>query len=172
MGYTTEFEGRFTVTPPLRLEHAAYLLKFSNGRRVQRDEKKTAELPDPEREAVGLLVGPEGAFYVGDDAARTGVVNYNRPPKGQPGLWCNWAPTSDGSGLEWNGAEKFYHFEEWLEYLTDQFLTPWGYEVSGSVSWVGEEGEAGILEARSRLAPTSAGRRDSALRRFLRRFVS
>ena len=160
MGYSTEFEGHFTVAPPLKPVHAAFLKKFSVTRRVKRNERITAGLPDPERVAVGLPPGTEGAFYVGNEGGdyrgtaewraalpSLGVVDYNQPPAGQPGLWCQWVPTPDGAGIEWNEGEKFYDYDQWLQYLIDQFLQPWGYTVSGSISWSGEEEEdVGILE--------------------------
>ena len=57
---------------------------------------------------------------------------------GMPGFWCDWAPTEDGRGIEWNGSEKFYSYTAWLQYLIDNFLTPAGYSLTGSVKWRGE----------------------------------
>ena len=50
------------------------------------------------------------------------VLDFNEPPEGQPGLWCQWIPTDDGSAIVWNGGEKFYHAPEWMAYLIDHFL--------------------------------------------------
>ncbi len=36
MGYTTEFAGHITITPPLNAEEIAYLTKFANTRRMAR----------------------------------------------------------------------------------------------------------------------------------------
>ena len=60
--------------------------------------------PDPIREAAGLPVGKQGDFVVndtggnifGDDGASS-VTDHNRPPEGQPGLWCQWVPNEDGT---------------------------------------------------------------------------
>lgn len=30
-----------------------------------------------------------------------------------PGIWCQWIINSNNK-LEWNGAEKFYYYVEWL----------------------------------------------------------
>jgi len=50
--------------------------------------------------------------------------------------------------LEWDRGEKFYDYAEWLKYLIDTFLTPWGIELSGEVTWQGEEvGDVGVLSA-------------------------
>lgn len=121
-------------------------------------------------ETVGLPIGPEGA-YVADGAGRSfigdertellhlappvkkrmtnslGVVTeyevdcYNEPPEGQPGLWCQWVPNDKGTAIEWDGGEKFYGYEEWLKYIIEHFLEPWGRKISGEVHFKGEEPE-------------------------------
>jgi hypothetical protein len=36
---------------------------------------------------------------------------------------------------------------DWICYLIDQFLKPWGYVVNGEVTWSGEEsGDLGLIE--------------------------
>jgi hypothetical protein len=57
----------------------------------------------------------------------------------QPGLWCQWVPSHDGSFIEWDGGEKFYAYLPWIEYLIDHFIGPWGYKLNGTVEWSGEE---------------------------------
>ena len=140
MGYTTDFEGNITINPPLKAEHLAYLSAFANTRHMSRDERKTALLSDPVREAAGLPVGAQGMFYVGqvEDAS---VLNHNREPDSIPGLWCQWVPTSDGTALEWDGGEKFYEYGNWMRFLVDHFLKPWGYELNGEITWQGEDNE-------------------------------
>lgn len=139
MGYTTDFWGEFHIIPPLSPAHKEYLKAFAATRRMSR--KNVAHLPDPIREAVGLPVGPEGAFYVGGESSGDGTIaDYNTPPPGQPGLWCQWIPSETHEAqLVWDEGEKFYHYVEWLEYLIDKFLTPWGYSLAGMVEWQGEE---------------------------------
>lgn len=144
MGYTTDFEGHFTIEPTLKPEHLAYLKRFAETRRMRRIETQTAKRPDPLREAVGLPVGPQGAYFVGaagvagQEWNAGDVGNGNSPPMGQPGLWCQWTPTEDGTALGWDGGEKFYNYLEWLEYLLGHFLVPWGYVLNGRVQWQGE----------------------------------
>jgi hypothetical protein len=46
----------------------------------------------------------------------------NRHDPGAPGSYCDWQPTEDGAGIEWNRTEKFRYAEEWMRYLIDQFL--------------------------------------------------
>lgn len=63
-----------------------------------------------------------------------------------PAYYCQWVPTEDGSGLQWNEDEKFYHGEEWLVYLIEKFIKPWGYTLSGECPWyIDDYEEAGIL---------------------------
>jgi len=144
MGYTTEFSGQFDLDKPLTPEHAAYLRQFAQMRHMERNAVKTAKLDDSIREAVGLPVGPEGAYFVRDgdrygQFSRPDVLDYNKPPKGQPGLWCQWVPTDDLKGIEWDGGEKFYEYVAWLKYIIEHFLKPWGYVLSGSVEFQGEQ---------------------------------
>lgn len=108
MGYTTDFEGHVTVEPPLNGAEIVYLKQFSETRRMRR------------------INGP---YYVDGEGLRgqaheDDITDYNNPPDKQPSLWCQWVPTDDGTGIEWNGTEKFYHSEEWMTYLIDHFLKP------------------------------------------------
>lgn len=150
MGYTTEFEGSFKLDKPLLPEHKAYLDKFSDTRRMKRKVGMLLSKPDHIRTAVGLPLGFEGAYFVGapdtgdpwdccGQAHTPDIIDYNQPPTGQPGLWCQWVPNSEGTAIGWNGAEKFYDYAEWLKYIIAHFLTPWGYVLNGEVSWQGEE---------------------------------
>lgn len=152
MGYTTEFSGSFTITPPLNPAQIAYLTAFSHVRHMKRDPLKTALLSDPLRIAVGLPIGPEGSYHVngtnyGIDAED--VLKHNYPPTGQPSLYCQWVLNEDGTELAWDENEKFYDYTEWLEYLIKHFFAPWGRTLNGSVSYEGEDhGDVGIIEIR------------------------
>lgn len=113
MGYHTEFDGEVTIDPPLNDAERTYINKFCETRRMSRTK---------------------GPYYV-DNAGFAGqdreddINNYNRPPQGQPGLWCKWEVSEDGSDIHWSGAEKFYDAAEWMQYLIDHFLKP-GAEAS------------------------------------------
>jgi hypothetical protein len=164
VGYTTEFAGAFNLDKPLSAVQVAYLRAFCTSRRMQRDAKITATLPDPLRERVGLPVGVEGGYYVGaaeldrGQARTLDIIGYNTPPSGQPGLWCKWALTGDGAAIRWSGAEKFYHYVEWLKYLIEHFLAPWGYVLSGEVTWQGEEpADTGKIIVENNVVTTKAG---------------
>ena len=144
MGYTTVFEGIFHLNKRLFDSEALYLFEFSRTRRMKRNPAILQSIPDPARTAVGLPVGEEGCYFVNekwDEDSEVSVVNYNRPPKTQPGLWCKWIPTADGGGIQWSGAEKFYDYVEWLQYIINNFLEPWGYVLNGEVNWQGEREE-------------------------------
>jgi len=154
MGYSTDFLGTFTITPPLNLAQTAYLRKFAEIRHMKRDAEITSTRPDPLRLAVGLPVGVEGGYFVGStgwpgqegmfggggSALREppDLLDHNEEPEGQHGLWCHWQPTEDGAGLEWDGSEKFYNFSLWLVYIIEHFLKPWGRVLSGDVRYHGE----------------------------------
>ena len=140
MGYTTTFIGKINIEPVLNAEEIDYLNKFSGTRRMNR------------------IKGP---YYV-DNAGMAGqdheedILNYNQPPDGQPGLWCQWVPTEDGSALVWDEVEKFYDAAEWMKYLIEHFLKPGpiaksiepdrftflrGHTLSGVIEAQGEESD-------------------------------
>lgn len=133
MGYTTDFTGSFRVDK--KLDDATFeLLKgLSSTRRMA-------------RKGLDKTMGIEGEFFVDgkgfagqdDDAS---VVDHNRPPSTQPGLWCQWAPVreDDGDYICWDGGEKFYEYVEWIQYLIKSVLAPRGYTITGVVKWQGEE---------------------------------
>ena len=151
MGYTTDFWGRVELDHPLTDEHAAYLRAFNQTRRMARREDLAVLYSDPIREAVGLPVGPEGGYFVGGEGfmgqdGDNSVTSYNDPPAGQPGLWCQWVPSEDGSAIEWDQGEKFYDYVAWMKYLINHFLKPWGYVANGEIQFQGEdEDDRGIL---------------------------
>jgi hypothetical protein len=170
MGYSTDFEGLFRLDRPLTPDHRAYLLKFSETRRMRRDPAIAEQMPDPERVAVGLPLGPERAYFVGGTGFAgqdhdPSILDYNEPPERQPGLWCQWEPNEAGDAIRWNGAEMFYDYVKWLEYLIAHFLEPWGYLLTGEVLWQGEDVEdRGVIlvednRIRTQHLPPSEGRR-------------
>lgn len=164
MGYQTTFEGHFSLDRKLEPQHAAYLRAFNGTRRMRRDASLAEKFSDPVRVAAGLPVGVDGGYYVGstkDHGQRhdSSILDYSGPPAGQPELWCKWEPTPDDTGIQWDGVEKFYDYVERLEYLIVHFLEPWGYRISGEVTWDGEEhgdfGTIRIVDGRPvRMSPT------------------
>lgn len=138
MGYSTDLFGTLRLNRQLTVDEKNYLEKFAQTRRMARD--------------VAPKYGEEGEFYVegggfmGQDH-EDNVIDHNRPPKTQPGLWCQWVPTEDGRGIEWDGNEKFYDYVEWLEYLINSvfpYITADGDEplvLNGEIEWYGEDRE-------------------------------
>lgn len=151
MGYTTTFEGEFTLDKQLTVDHHNYLEAFCNTRRMKRDPKLAAELTDKLRTRVELPIGIEGGYYVGAGGFQgqerdASVVDYNDEPVGQPSLWCHWTPNVAGTAIVWDEGEKFYGYVEWLEYIIEHFLGPWGYVLNGEMTWDGEEhGDVGMI---------------------------
>ncbi|TWU00589.1 hypothetical protein Pla108_15410 [Botrimarina colliarenosi] len=69
-----------------------------------------------------------------------------------PTYYCQWIPTEDRAGLEWDKNEKFYHGKEWLEYLIERFIEPWGYKLNGEVPWYIDDFEqAGMLTVKDNI---------------------
>ena len=129
--------GRFNLNKKLDDETHKFLVKFNETRRMKRK--------------LGPEYGVDGEFYV-DGAGFRGqdrednIADFNTPPSTQPSLWCQWRPTEDGMGIEWDEGEKFYEYDEWLKYLVTNFLAPRGYVLNGDVEFQGEEaGDHGVI---------------------------
>jgi hypothetical protein len=125
MGYTTEFDGVIELDKPLTEEDKNFLIEFANSRRMVRKFDCTDKY------------GIEGEWYIKDESFN--VLDQNKPPKTQPGLWCQWVPTDDGKGIEWDGNEKFYEADNWMKYLIQGFLAPKGYKCNGEILAQGED---------------------------------
>lgn len=108
MGHDTECSGRIHVSPPLNKAEVDYLLRFAGTRRVLRGNGP-------------YFVDGTGYRGQGDDPD---IIGDDQPAEGQPGLWCQWVPTEDGSAIQWDQEEKFYWGTEWMAYLIDTFLAP------------------------------------------------
>lgn len=107
MGYSTDFWGEVRIDPPLNASEKSYLQDFASTRRMKRENGP-------------YFVKATGFMGQGPDED---VQEYNGPDITQPGLWCQWVPTEDGSALEWDGGEKFYSSVEWMKYLINAFLS-------------------------------------------------
>jgi hypothetical protein len=131
MGYTTAFRGQLVLNKQLTDEDSQFLKDLNSSRRMKRDIQG---------------FGVDGEFYVdsakdGDmgQSDKSGVVDYNSTPETQPSLWCQWVPTEDARGIEWDGGEKAYYMPEWLIWIINRYLEPRGYVLNGLVEAQGEE---------------------------------
>jgi hypothetical protein len=160
MGCSTEFVGKFEIDPPLDATHILYINKFNKTRRMKRFPRKCEGLYDPLRTAVGLPVGEEAEYFVGGTGnfgqdRDESILDYNKPPRTQPGLWCQWEVSEDGRYLQWDGGEKFYEYKKWLEYLIKNFFAVWGRTLNGEVKWQGEDrSDKGVLVVRNNTVMT------------------
>jgi len=136
MGYTTDFSGSFQLDKPLTPSLKEFLTKLADTRRMGRDV---------EGHGVQGEFFVDGTGFAGQDSGGN-VIDGNTPPTTQPGLWLQWKPSEDGTEIEWDGGEKFYHYTEWLFYLIHKILIPNGYTLNGEVMWQGEEtGDVGKI---------------------------
>lgn len=154
MGYTTDFEGGFKINKPVDEETYKLLIGLANTRRMKRSD-------------LDKKYGVEGEFYCEDtenmgqtDKPSQGkIVDYNKPPKTQPGLWCQWLIQDDKQIIRWDGVEKFYDYIEWIKYLIKTILEPRGYEVNGEVAWYGEDrSDIGIIVIKDNNVSTKEGK--------------
>lgn len=169
MGYTTDFYGNFSVSGNLTLELVKYITDFSLARHTEVDvEMFKKEYPDWAKYGFNGDIGKFGEFLVYGahhdiycfDPSKPNpfeVNSYN--PKITDSFWCEWSfLDSDGEFLGdrsdkeisrlikndeicfgWNGAEKFYCYEEWLHFLLPNFLIPSGVVLNGATLAVGED---------------------------------
>ena len=163
MGYTTDFSGELTLSKPLTEGQQRYYDDWSQTRRVKRDVSKLQEQYDGNYSLDGDY-GTEGEYFgyvpsevrknyeethdwtgsgYGDwisghtEESQVSELDGNKPPSTQPGLWCGWEIKDDT--LQWDGSEKFYHYQEWLQYVIDNFMERWDISLDGEVKWTGED---------------------------------
>lgn len=163
MGYTTDFYGSLQFNKPVAPWLVEYINEFSNTRRMKRDPEKIKELyPNWGKLCFNGDLGVEGEYFIGNED--DSVLDHNSPPSTQPGLWCQWIINNNGE-LEWDGNEKFYNYEEWLNYLIDEFFEPLGYELNGEIEWQGEEyDDLGTIHVEDNIVTMEYGIRASSIK--------
>lgn len=119
MGYTTDFAGQINIEPPLNAAEIKYLKAFNESRRM-------------DREYGPYFVGGSG-YMGGNDTDK--IYDHNRPHPSQPGLWCQWTVTEDGTAIVWDGGEKFYHSEKWMHYIITHFLSSTALAKQEEANW-------------------------------------
>ena len=134
MGYTTDFEGKLEITPPLNETEVKYIKKFNDTRRMERGNGP-------------YYVG--GGGFAGQDH-EPDIINFNRPDPTQPTLWCQWTVSDDGTKLMWDGGEKAYYMAEFLDYIIAHFLgkEPIAKEVNEHFHFLQGHTISGIIMAR------------------------
>lgn len=147
MGYSTDFYGSLSFNKPVTEQLKEYINRFSATRRMPRDNDKIKEVFPNWRELCFFgELGNKGEYFAPQSNCHgqekdESVVDYNGYKESvHPGLWCQWIINDDGE-LEWDGNEKFYNYEEWLDYLIDNFFEPLGYVLNGDIEWQGEAGD-------------------------------
>lgn len=138
-----------SIEPKLNPEHLEYLQKFNATRRVRRDSTITEEREDRTRLAVGLPVGLNGCYFVGETGLSGqnkggDVLDVNSPPADQPSVWCPWTVREDHlheHHICLNEKERHNDVWEWFWYVKGHFLDLWGYRlVSGRVDYEESDG--------------------------------
>jgi hypothetical protein len=143
MGYTTNFKGQVNLSHALTEEQSLYLRTFNRTRRMKRSPEVLQELFNGEHGLSGQY-GLDGMYFCRDDGRHgqsqdKSILDYNSPPDGVPGLWCQWVPNDEGTALEWDEGEKFYRYTEWMKFIIEHFLTPWGIVANGEIKWQGKD---------------------------------
>jgi hypothetical protein len=107
MGDTgTTYQGALIIEPPLNPREVRALAAFFDSRRIQ-----TEGGPLDCRTLPGF---------------HPDIIDMNRPPKGQPGLWCDLRVSEDGKTLEWDGTRHTTppDLDKWIAYVIDHLLKP------------------------------------------------
>lgn len=147
MGYTTWFNGNLKFNKPIESWLVEYVNNFCKIRHMKRSPELIKEVfPNWKELCFNGELGKEGEYFVGGEnysfwgnEKDPSILDHNSPARTQPGLWCDWEITK--TELFWNEAEKFYDYEEWLQYLIDNFFAPLGYVLSGEILWEGEDSD-------------------------------
>jgi len=131
MGNKTLYWASVKIEPSLSQAEIDYLTEFSETRRMLRKN---------------------GPYFVGGTGMRgqnendPDVILGNQPPLGQPSLWCQWLPTENGHGLEWDRNFTFQGAPEWMLYLIQNFLGPGAIAVGEVPGIVGGHMLSGFVE--------------------------
>lgn len=95
MGYSTDFHGKLEIEPPLNEAEIAFLTRFFDADQSRDRQWGNSDLPE----------------YI--DFTPPDYSNY-----------CDLTVTVDGKYLQWNGSEKTYQLEQWVQIVIDHFLSP------------------------------------------------
>ena len=166
MGYTTDFYGTVTFNKPVTDEMKTFINNFSHNRHMTRDPELIKKMdPDWEKHCFKGNLGPDGIYYYPPDKIHEDKISRkmswekpdenkminnmfgqlvdisvtaDSPAKDVPGYWCQWI-INDNDELEWDGGEKFYAYDRWMEFLIKHFFAPEGYILNGAIDFQGED---------------------------------
>lgn len=130
MGYTTEFQSAIVVRPQLPNEFVSRWNEAKQG--------------TPGKAYVASSRWDEDGQWVLDEPDMLpGVVHAAKPQ-----AWCRWElaqwtmieTLEPVTLISWDGWEKFYDYEEWLQVLVDVIEREHGaHEYDGAMDWSGED---------------------------------
>lgn len=123
MGYTTEFTGKFDIV------------------------NSSGDIVEVDNETESILNRLSDSEFAKDTRFSIGHVYFDLP-KDFLSNYCQWRLTNNKQHIEWDGGEKFYEYEGWLNIILEKILVPKGYYLSGKVHFQGQESrDSGYLIA-------------------------
>ncbi len=138
------FQGAFNLTPALSAAQAAYLHAFLAVQHGFWPLEYVQERPDLVREAVGLPLGEDAAFYVGHHSSglrgRHPFIDKHNTTSPGPGEQphcgnCPWQLSPESSQLVPDKKKLAAMPLKWLGWLVTNLLTPWKINVNGVASY-------------------------------------
>lgn len=136
MGYNTDFDGEIKINPALPKDIANYIRDFSRVKHIKRDPEVVPSLND----GKGLSYcfngnpGPDGCYYIGkDESLGTGEEELDGLS-----LWCDFTVSQDGSEIMWNQSSRTIKALEWISFLINHFIAPFGHVCNGTIECCGD----------------------------------
>ena len=138
------FQGAFNLTPALSAAQAAYLDAFLAVQHGFWPPEYIRQQPDLLRDAVGLPLGEDAAFYVGHCSnglkGRHPFIDKHRTTSPGPGDQphcgrCPWQLSSDQRQLLPSKKKLTTMPLKWLAWLVTYILAPWKINLTGLASY-------------------------------------
>ena len=138
------FQGAFHLTPALSTAQIAYVQAFLSVQHGFWPLPYVQQQPDVLREATGLRLGVDAAFFVGHSSnglnGRNPFIDKHHlipsGPGGQPHCGsCPWQLSDDGTQLLPDKKKLAAMPLKWLGWLVTNLLLPWNIDIKGLVSY-------------------------------------
>jgi hypothetical protein len=139
-----EIKGQFEVifSQEMTEKKKEEIITLVNGlactRRMKRDLSKIADKKGLVLGKPWQEYGDEGEFYFNPESTNFGQekdpsVIDDYPPSTQPSFWLQWniKQFEDKWYVVWDGVEKFYDPNAWLEYLVTKIFKPNNVKIFG-----------------------------------------